>query len=252
MRCLSVDSTSGKMSVSFSKDEDPRDIITDDKETKHITTIISIIDTILNRNKTDISQLDLFGVNLGPGDFTGTRIGITVIKMFSWLSGSRVFGFNALDVTASMLTCIQNRDKKGVFLIAPVLDVRNKELYYSFYRASGQPFSLERITGYKLCDHAVFPESIMATYEGLCLKDENLRAFEVILGGNGISNYPDIYKLLKHILDKNDISNTFSGEKKYSDSGDVDRLLRYFSGKGSKPIKDVYPVYVRDFQVFGK
>jgi tRNA threonylcarbamoyl adenosine modification protein YeaZ len=252
MNYLSIDSTTGRMSVSFSKDNHASDGLVDDKGSRHVKNIISIIDKILERNKTDISELDLFGVNLGPGDFTGTRIGITVVKMFSWLSGKEAFGFNALDVTASMLAYNQDENQNIGFLLAPVLDVRNGELYYSFFKASKQPFSLERISGYELCDIGSFPGSLIYTYTRLFTEDPGLDELNILLGGTGLSNYPDVFKTLEGILIKKGISSSFNSKNIYSDSRDVQRLLRYHLSKGSKPVKDIYPIYVRDFKVFGK
>ena len=138
---LAVDSTSEILSVSLSEGHIILSEISDDKSIKHMVNIISDIDHVLKKANKAIKEIELFGLNLGPGDFTGGRIGISVVKILSMLSGNPVYGFNSLDVfsVGAMLKNIDSISKKihdsdGIYII-PVMDVRNSELYCGIYEA---------------------------------------------------------------------------------------------------------------------
>ena len=95
---LAIDSTTELLSISVSENDIILSELKDDKSQKHMVNIINDIDATLKKAKKTIKDIDLFSVNLGPGDFTGGRIGISVVKIFSMLSDKPVFGFNCLDI----------------------------------------------------------------------------------------------------------------------------------------------------------
>jgi len=74
-----------------------------------------------------ISDIDYFCVGLGPGSFTGMRIGVSVIKALGWALGKPVLGISSLDIIA------QNADA-GDRPIIPVVDAKRNLIYCSFYR----------------------------------------------------------------------------------------------------------------------
>jgi tRNA threonylcarbamoyl adenosine modification protein YeaZ len=139
---LAVDSTSGILSVSLSEGVNILSEIKDDKSIKHMVNIISDIDYVLKKADKTIKEIELFALNLGPGDFTGGRIGISVVKIFSMLSGSPVYGFNSLDVfsVGAMLQNISSISKtileSARMHIIPVMDVKNNEIYSGIYEVS--------------------------------------------------------------------------------------------------------------------
>jgi tRNA threonylcarbamoyl adenosine modification protein YeaZ len=136
---LAVDSTSEVLSISLSEDINILSQIKDDKSIKHMVNIINDIDYVLKKAHKTIKEVQLFALNLGPGDFTGGRIGISVLKIFSLLSGNPVLGFNSLDVfsVGCMLKNIDNISKKisdyDKFYIIPAMDVKNSEIYSGIY-----------------------------------------------------------------------------------------------------------------------
>lgn len=47
--------------------------------------LLSLIDKILKKNKKSIKDISGIKVNLGPGSFTGLRVGISVANALSWV-----------------------------------------------------------------------------------------------------------------------------------------------------------------------
>jgi len=63
----------------------------------HNETMLPEIDLLLKANDVDIKDIDEFGVVIGPGSFTGIRVGISTIKAFR----------DALNVPAKGINCLQ-------------------------------------------------------------------------------------------------------------------------------------------------
>ena len=51
--------------------------------------VVASIDDILKKNKVDISEIDEFVPNVGPGSFTGIKTGVTVANVLNWALGKR-------------------------------------------------------------------------------------------------------------------------------------------------------------------
>jgi len=63
----------------------------------HNETMLPVLDELLNENNVLINEVDEFGVVIGPGSFTGIRVGISTIKAFRDALKAEAKGVNALD-----------------------------------------------------------------------------------------------------------------------------------------------------------
>jgi len=77
-----------------------------------------------------IGQIDLFGVAVGPGLFTGIRIGLATLKGLNFAASKPMVGVNTLEALAGKL----NGSKKTV---VPLIDARKGEVYLGCYRFTG-------------------------------------------------------------------------------------------------------------------
>ncbi|MCM1368418.1 MAG: tRNA (adenosine(37)-N6)-threonylcarbamoyltransferase complex dimerization subunit type 1 TsaB [Roseburia sp.] len=59
-------------------------------------TLLPMIDSLLKKADLALSDIDVFGVCVGPGSFTGLRIGLTTVKTFCYALGKRCFAVNNL------------------------------------------------------------------------------------------------------------------------------------------------------------
>ena len=69
------------------------------KGDRHSESVLKYIDKLLTESGLGLKDIDVFGVNIGPGSFTGVRIGLSVLKGF--LAGglsAKVVAFNSLEV----------------------------------------------------------------------------------------------------------------------------------------------------------
>lgn len=67
---------------------------------RHSETLFPLLEKFLADNKISFDELNLFGVVVGPGSFTGIRIGLAVVKMFGFVSGAKCVPVNSLEVLA--------------------------------------------------------------------------------------------------------------------------------------------------------
>ncbi|MGD0336660.1 MAG: tRNA (adenosine(37)-N6)-threonylcarbamoyltransferase complex dimerization subunit type 1 TsaB [Candidatus Omnitrophota bacterium] len=87
-----------------------------------------------------LEEIDYFACGLGPGSFTGTRIGLATIKALAWSKKKPVIGISTLDILAL------NADTHGY--VMPVIDAKRNLIYSGIFKNNnGQ---LRKISPYML------------------------------------------------------------------------------------------------------
>ena len=83
-------------------------------------TLMPMIDSLLKKANAKLNDIDIFGACVGPGSFTGLRIGLTTIKTFCYTLNKPCFGVNNL-----RLNSYNNNSGK----VISVADAGNKVCY---------------------------------------------------------------------------------------------------------------------------
>ena len=86
------------------------------------------LDALLQANALTLDDLSAFAVGLGPGSFTGVRVGVTTAKTLAQVTGKPLIGVGTLDAYAVAWG-------ESPSLIVPVLPSRRGEVYAAIYRA---------------------------------------------------------------------------------------------------------------------
>jgi tRNA threonylcarbamoyladenosine biosynthesis protein TsaB len=134
----------------------------------HSERLLRTIDLILKEARMSIGDLDGWAVSLGPGSFTGLRIGVSTVKGLSLATGKPVSGVPTLDVLANQISSTP-------YLICPILNARKGEVYTAFYRYE-EGDRVER----------------QSTYQVVKLEDFTRKIKErTIFVGNGVRTYGD-------------------------------------------------------------
>ena len=94
----------------------------------HSERLMEHIDTLLKSARLTLDDIGGFAVSIGPGSFTGLRIGLAAVKAMAYASGKPVAAVNSLDALADNLPYCRHQ-------IAPVLDARKKMVYCAIYKA---------------------------------------------------------------------------------------------------------------------
>jgi tRNA threonylcarbamoyladenosine biosynthesis protein TsaB len=93
----------------------------------HSTWLLPAIRDLLIEAQLSPGELDGFAVSVGPGSFTGLRIGLSTVKGLSLATGKPVVPVPTLDAMAELVPPCPH-------LICPLLDARKKEVYAALYR----------------------------------------------------------------------------------------------------------------------
>ena len=99
------------------------------------------IERVMDASGVALQEIDYFALGLGPGSFTGMRVGISFVKGLSWSNNKPIIGISTLDILA------QNIKENGLPIVSAI-DAKRKLIYASIYmKKSGQ---LRKISPYML------------------------------------------------------------------------------------------------------
>jgi tRNA threonylcarbamoyladenosine biosynthesis protein TsaB len=109
----------------------------------HAEIILPLIEKLFAKTHVIFQELSGIAVSIGPGSFTGLRIGLATAKGLAYESGVRLVGVSTLHANAARVGRVDA-------VIGSMLDARKSEVYLALFRSTGG--KLVRIT-----DDAVMP-----------------------------------------------------------------------------------------------
>lgn len=157
-------------------------------------------------------------VSIGPGLFTGLRVGVATAKALAQTLSVPIVGLASLDLIAYEL-------RYSAKTICAVLDARRSEVFSAFYRSS--PGGIQRMSAYK-CET---PQRLAV---GLASRPE-----EVLLVGNGALLYRDIFEDLEPV-EMGTMSHAFPNANSLAELA-LARMYR----EDFDPLTELKPLYLR-------
>ena len=127
MKILAVDTATKSCSVAIIEAGSLSTELTSLKDQTHSKHLMELIHNALGISGFGAADIDGLAVTIGPGSFTGLRIGVSTIKGLAHALDKPVVGISSLDVLAW-----QCADRS--YLICPLLDARKGEVYSATYR----------------------------------------------------------------------------------------------------------------------
>jgi len=115
------------LSIALSED---KDIIIEEMhllERRHSSLLIPKIKEMLEKVNFSIDGVDAFVIGLGPGSFTGLRIGVSAVKGFGIATKKPCVGVASIDALA-----LNVDDEKRP--IVPIIDAKRQQVYSAIYR----------------------------------------------------------------------------------------------------------------------
>lgn len=100
---------------------------------KHSAELFPVINSLLERFDRRAKEIQHVYVSVGPGSFTGLRIGVTLAKMMHLTNATRVVAVDTLDVIAANATDHIRRTNTEVNRIATVLDAKRSQFFIAVY-----------------------------------------------------------------------------------------------------------------------
>jgi tRNA threonylcarbamoyladenosine biosynthesis protein TsaB len=102
----------------------------------HSRHLMGLINTVCGTADLKSEDMDGFAVSIGPGSFTGLRIGISTIKGLAFSLDKPVVGVSSLEALAW-------QSAQSAYLICPLLDARKKEVYGCRYRFDNNELKID-------------------------------------------------------------------------------------------------------------
>lgn len=183
----------------------------------HMAKLLPAIDDILKETGIILAQIDRLAVGVGPGSFTGVRIGVATAQGLAHGTGKQLIGVSTLDILAEPILA-----ENTTALICPIMDAKRGEVYTAFYQNG------KRLTDYSL----LFPEDLVK------LLSEQIQ--EVVVTGDGLMKYQTmlVEKLGKRIKIEPE-------DRWFPRAGNMIKLALKQRGKPVSPYYRVLPIYIR-------
>ena len=184
MKILAVDTSSEICSVAILENDNVivENSLNDGKT--HSENLMTIMENTLEENKIKLSDIDLIACSVGPGSFTGIRIGVSSIKAIA----------EVLDVPVAAVTSLEalakNVELKDVTIVS-LIDAKNDQVYAGIfddeynkkeeYIADSIYTVIERVKGY---DNVIFvgiaavkyKELLDSNFENVVVAENNLQS----------------------------------------------------------------------------
>jgi tRNA threonylcarbamoyladenosine biosynthesis protein TsaB len=187
----------------------------------HSERLMTGLDHILKQSSLTISDIDFFALSIGPGSFTGLRIGLSTVKGLSYATGKPV-------VTVPTLEAMALNFPYCKYPLCTLLDARKNEVYAALFRWDGDGFK-------RLLRESAMPVSKLAETITQYIEDK------VLLTGEGTLLYRD--KIIKYLGERAIIA---SPEKMTPSPANVAILGIRKALKGEfSELSSIVPFYIR-------
>lgn len=156
---LNIDTSTTVCSVALAKDGTTVQMKESNKGLNHSVLLGSYIDEILKENHITAKELDAVAVSMGPGSYTGLRIGVSMAKGLCFAAQKPLIAIDTLQALARAVS--EQRQENAYY--CPMIDARRMEVYTAFFDKNNQtivPTRAEIITtdsfASLLSEHKVF------------------------------------------------------------------------------------------------
>ena len=98
---------------------------------EHTQRVLPMVEQLLAAHQCSLSELDAIAVSIGPGSFTGLRIGLSIAQGLAYGADLPLVAVSTLDTMAQ--TALRLYQPTVAQVIVPVIDARMDEVYWSRY-----------------------------------------------------------------------------------------------------------------------
>ncbi|WP_251623427.1 tRNA (adenosine(37)-N6)-threonylcarbamoyltransferase complex dimerization subunit type 1 TsaB [Odoribacter lunatus] len=131
---LNIDTSTSVCSVALSQDGQLVALKENNEGLNHSLLLGTYTDEILKENHLTANSLDAVAVSMGPGSYTGLRIGVSLAKGLCYGASKPLIAVNTLQALAESVSKRIGEDA----LYCPMIDARRMEVYTAFYDKGNQ------------------------------------------------------------------------------------------------------------------
>lgn len=126
MKILALDSTAEVCTVAVCEDKKLISEITVNTGNTHSETLLPAVEQALKLAELTINDIDLYACSVGPGSFTGVRIGVATIKGLAYGKNKPCVAVSTLQALAMNLSGVNG-------IICPVMNARRNQVYNALF-----------------------------------------------------------------------------------------------------------------------
>ncbi len=165
---------------------------------RHSSLLVPTIKRVTQALGWDVADIDYFACGLGPGSFTGIRVGMATIKGLGWALRKPLVGISSLDILALNAKAAQG-------WVVPVIDAKRDLIYCSIYKADAG--SLKRRSAYMLLSREellkkIRPKAIILGDAVALYKEEIFKAVKGAVFLNKDCWYPKGHCIIELALER--------------------------------------------------
>ena len=214
---LNIDSSLEIATVNFAKDGIILQHEVNNVQKQHASFLHSAVQKLTNDLQIKLQEVDAIGCTLGPGSYTGLRVGLAAAKGFCYALNKPLITIGTLEAMAHSMQ-IQQSDKTLYY--CPMIDARRMEVYTALYN--------QDLIELK-------PAYAMVLDEYFC--EEELKEKKILFFGNGMQKYKNIIKNELALFEQiGDIYNTIN----------ILSYKRFIENKFA-PLAAAAPLYGKEF-----
>jgi tRNA threonylcarbamoyladenosine biosynthesis protein TsaB len=148
------------------------------RDRRHAETLAPAIEFVARTAEIGLDEIGCVAVDIGPGLFTGLRVGIATAKAFAFARDIPMVGITSLDLLAFPVRFSEHR-------IQAVIDARRGEIYHAAYRQV--PGGVQRLSEPEVCAADDLANDLLAQRD------------ETLLIGDGAMRYRDVFEPLDRV-----------------------------------------------------
>lgn len=178
MLIIGIDTATAQVSVAVGGHEGVLASTQSLRGKQHAEVLTPAIEFTCRQARIELTEISVVAVDLGPGLFTGLRVGVASAKAMAHALNVPMIGVSSLDLLAFPVRFTSR-------LIVATIDARRGELFFAFYRQV--PGGVQRISPHQVGSPDDLASEILASGE------------ECLLVGDGAQRYREVFEGLKKI-----------------------------------------------------
>ena len=167
MLTLGIETATEQVSVALGGHEGVIGLVEIARGRRHAETLVPAIDFLCSQADIGLDEIGLVAVDIGPGLFTGMRVGLATAKALAQALRVPMIGISSLDLLAFP-------HRRSDRVVVPVVDARKGEVFYAMYRQV--PGGLQQVAPPRAAPvDELIADLLARSQETLCVGDGALR-----------------------------------------------------------------------------